>query len=78
MASFEVRVVDDEDDGLSGRRVTLSFTGLLRGTTAEEHTDSRGCATFDGYEEGEVKVFVDGSDCGTYDYEDGGSITVTP
>jgi hypothetical protein len=75
--SFEVRIVDDDGDGVSGVRVTLSFTSMTRGMTAAEHTDSDGSAYFDGYDDGEVDVFVDGSNCGTYRYEDGSCITIT-
>jgi len=77
MAFFDVHVVNEEQEGLSGRRVVLSFTSILRGMTAEEYTDDDGHAEFDGYEEGEVEVFVDGTSCGTYKYEDGGGITIT-
>jgi hypothetical protein len=77
MASFSVRVVDDDQEGLKGVRVALSFTSILRGMTAEEYTDSDGYAEFDGYDEGDVEVFIGGSSYGTYKYEDGGSITIT-
>jgi hypothetical protein len=77
MASFSVRVVDDDDEGVAGVRVVLSFTSPLRGQSDAERTDEDGYAEFDGYEEGEIKVFLDGSDYGTFDYEDGESITIT-
>lgn len=77
MASFSVRVVNDEEEGVEGVRVVLSFTDPLRAQTDAERTDEDGYAEFSGYEEGEVRVFLDGSDCGTYDYDDGGSITVS-
>ena len=75
--SFEVRVVNDEERGVSGVRVVLSFTDPTRGQTDAERTDSDGCAEFSGYEDGEVKVFLDGSDYGAFDYRDGDSITIT-
>ena len=77
MASFEVRVVNDDQQGLRGVRVSLSFTSLLRGKTAAESTDSDGSASFAGYEEGEVTVYIDGRDYGTYSYRDGECITIT-
>ncbi len=75
--SFEVRVVDDDGDGVRGVRVVLSFTDPTRGQSNAEHTDSDGCAEFSGYEDGEIKVFLDGANAGTFDYRDGDSITVT-
>jgi hypothetical protein len=77
MASFEVRVVNDDQKGIRGCRVRLEFEGLTRGISSDEQTDSDGCASFDGYDEGEVIVYVDGRNLGTYTYRDGGSITIT-
>ncbi|NIM19743.1 MAG: hypothetical protein GTO51_05770 [Candidatus Latescibacteria bacterium] len=77
MASFDVHVIYDDQEGISDVRVVLSFTSVLRGMTAEEYTDSSGHAWFDGYEEGEIEVFIDGASYGTYHYSDGGSITIT-
>lgn len=77
MASFDVHVVNDDQEGIKGIRVVLGFTSVLRGMTAVEYTDSDGHAEFDGYDEGEVEVFVDGSSYGNYFYEDGGGITIT-
>jgi hypothetical protein len=77
MASFEVRVVNDDQKGLSGVRVRLGFKGLIRGMSSEEYTDSDGAAYFSGYEEGDITVYIDGRDYGSYYYGDGGSITIT-
>ena len=77
MASFEVRVVNDKQKGVSGVRVRLEFTSPTRGMSAEEYTDSDGSANFDDYEEGEIRVYIDSSNYGTYDYRDGECITVT-
>lgn len=77
MADFDVHVVNDDQEGMSGVRVKLVFTGLLRGFTGEEYTDSDGHAEFSGYDEGEVDVYIDGSSYGSYDYRDGDSITIT-
>jgi hypothetical protein len=74
---FDVRVVDESGDGVDGARVTLGFKTSVRGMTTPEYTGSDGHAEFEGYDDGEVKVFVDGADCGTYDYKDGESITIT-
>jgi len=77
MASFNVQALNEEQEPVSGTRVVLEFTSILRGMTAEEYTDSDGYANFDGYEEGEVKVYVNGSSHGTYYYRDGNNITRT-
>lgn len=77
MASFTVQVVNDEQSGVGSARVVLSFTSPIRGMTAEEYTDPSGHAYFDGYEEGEVQVLIDGSSYGDYSYRDGDSITIT-
>lgn len=74
---FDVHVVNDEGDGIEGVRVVLGFTSILRGMTAEEYTDSDGHAEFDGYDEGEVEVYVDGASYGRYRYEDGGGISIS-
>jgi hypothetical protein len=77
MASFTVRVVNDDQEGVSGVRVRLEFTSVLRGMSTEEHTDGDGYANFDGYDEGEIQVYLDGSSYGNYQYSDGEEITVT-
>jgi len=77
MASFSVRVLDEEQEPISGARVVLGFKSITRGMTAEEYTDSDGYAYFDEYDEGEVEVFVRGASYGTYYYRDGDSITIT-
>lgn len=77
MASFSVRVVDDDQKPISGARVVLGFTSVLRGMTTEDYTDSDGYAYFDGYDEGDMEVFVRGSSYGTYYYGNGDSITIT-
>ena len=77
MASFTVRIVDDEQNPVSGARVVLGFTSILRGITTEDYTDSGGYAYFDGYDEGEAEVFIRGSSYGIYYYRDGDSITIT-
>jgi len=75
--AFDVHVVDDEGEGVSGAHVSLSFTSLLRGVTGERSTDSDGHAEFDGYEDGEIEVFVNGTGYGTYRYSNGEGITIT-
>ena len=73
--AFDVHVVDYSGRPVKGARVSISFTSVLRGM-ADRATDSDGHATFDGYEDGEIRVFVRGSNCGTYYYRDGDGITV--
>ena len=77
MASFTVRVVNDDQEGRAGVRVRLEFTDLTRGMSASENTDDDGRADFDGYDEGEVNVYVDGQNYGSYDYREGDEITIT-
>lgn len=77
MASFSVRVVDDENIPIQGAHIVLRFTDPLRGMTVEDYTDSDGYADFVGYEEGEAEVFVSGSSYGTHYYNDGETITIT-
>ncbi len=77
MASFEVRVVNDDQEGSSHMHVRLEFTGLTRHLIAEEYTDSDGIAYFSGYDEGEVEVYINESSYGQYEYKDGASITIT-
>ncbi|HEQ98855.1 MAG TPA: hypothetical protein ENO22_05890 [candidate division Zixibacteria bacterium] len=77
MADFEVRILNHDLEPIQGVRVRLEFTPLTRGMTGEEYTDSDGVAMFSGFDEGEVNVYVDHSDYGSYRYEDGGSITIT-
>jgi len=77
MASFTVRVADSDQKAASGVRVRLEFTSVLRGMSTEEYTDSDGCANFDGYDEGEIQVYLDGKSYGNYQYSDGDEITLT-
>lgn len=44
-----------------GKRVSLGFSGLLRGVTSSEYTDSNGEAHFNA-DNGEGKVYVNGSE----------------
>jgi hypothetical protein len=56
MAFFSLRVVDDEQEAISGAHVILRFTSFLRGMAAEDYTNADGFAHFDGCEEREVEV----------------------
>ncbi len=75
--AFTVRVVNTGGDPVVDIRVVLSFKGPSRGLTAAEYTGADGRAEFDGHEEVDVIVFVDGRDCGTFPYREGGAVTVT-
>ena len=77
MASFDIRVVNDDEEPLEGVRVRLEFTSALRGMADEDSTDSDGIASFSGYDEGEIRVYLDGTNYGEYQYEDGEEITIT-
>lgn len=74
---FDVHVVDEQGNGVDGARVVLNFKTSARGMTDAEHTDAAGHVEFDGYDDGEIELFVDGANCGTYDYRDGEGITIT-
>ncbi len=77
MASFSVRVVDDEHIPIQGVQVVLSFIATTRGMTVEGYTDSDGYANFVGYDEGEAEVFVSDFSYGTHYLNDGETITIT-
>jgi hypothetical protein len=77
MAAFDVRVINDDQEPVDGVRVRLEFISVSRGMSEEEYTDTDGIASFDGYDEGEIRVYLDGSNFGDYQYEDGGEITIT-
>ena len=76
-SSFCVRVVDDENEPVPNVEVMLSFTSLGRGVTDTIRTDDDGRAEFDGFRDGEAKVFVDGSFIETHDFSDGDELTVS-
>jgi hypothetical protein len=77
MASFDIRVINDDEEPLEGIRVKIEFTSALRGMSDEERTDSDGLVSFSGYDEGEIRVYLDGANYGEYQYEDGEEITIT-
>ena len=76
MASFRVRVNNEDEQPIKGVRVKLEFTGLARGMSDEKYTDSDGIAFFDGYEEGPIKVYLNGTSYGRYYYENGEKINI--
>lgn len=74
--SFSVRILKDGEP-VNGARVRLAFTSVVRGMSDPEYTsDSDGIAEFDGYDDGEVEVFVDGQSYGTESYRDGDSVDI--
>ncbi len=73
---FDVHVVDEDELGIEGVRVVLSFRGATRGQTDAVYTDADGHAEFDGYEDGAIEVYLNGDGYGRYDYEDGAGITI--
>lgn len=77
MGRFDVRVVNNKGEGKKGVRVVLGFNSILRGMTSDVYTDSDGHARFNGYDDGEVTAYLNGSDYGTFYYRNGGSITIT-
>ena len=77
MPAFEIRVVDRDQKGIRGARVRLEFMSLARGMSATETTDSDGLAYFESYDEGKIRVYIDGSNRGEYYYRYGDSITIT-
>jgi hypothetical protein len=75
--AFTVRVIGNDGRGVSGCRIVLSFADAARGQAAPQFTGVDGRALFMGYQPGEVKVFVDGSDRGTHRYDEGSTVIVS-
>ena len=75
MSTFTIRVVDDEDEGIGGVRVRVSFLDSNR-SDSDAKTDSDGYADFDGDDEGEIEVFLNGTNYGSYEYSEGDEITI--
>ena len=76
MADLEVRVLNEDEEPLEGIRVGIEFLEGIRGMT-HEHTDREGVAYFKGYDEGPIRVYLDGKNYGEYHYRDGESIDIT-
>lgn len=75
--AFTITIIDDTGRGIEGLRITLRFVEPLRGDAPTEDTDEDGRAEFEGFDEGEVQVFIDGVDCGVHNYDDGEIVTIT-
>jgi len=75
--AFVVTIVDQNDKGIEGLRVMLRFVEPTRGDAPTMDTDENGSAEFEGFDQGEVQVFVDGAECGVFDYEDGETVKIT-
>lgn len=75
--AFTVRVVGTDGSGVKGCRIVLSFADATRGQTAPQYTGVDGRALFMGYQPGEVKVFVDGSERGMHRYSEGSTVIVS-
>jgi hypothetical protein len=73
--AFDVYVVDAEDRPVGNVRVTLEFAPIA-GHSASEYTDEQGHVEFDGYDDGEIVVYVNGTTYGSYEYVDGEGITI--
>ena len=76
MTSFSVRVINVNQKPIEGIRVMLEFATLIRAKRRNEFTNSEGYAYFNGYEDGEVLIFIMGTIYGKYHYLNGESITV--
>ena len=76
MASFEVRVVNENQGPIKGVAVRLEFKGLLLGITSEDYTDAEGVALFYGHKEGKVNIFVNDDSYGEYQFRDGDQVTI--
>lgn len=74
--SFIVTVVDGSGDGIEGIHVRLKFHGLTRAMSEGTYTDREGNAYFDGYNDGEVTIYIDHSSYGTYYYSDGEQVEI--
>lgn len=75
--AFTIIAVDEDGRGIEGLRVSLRFVEPTRGDAPTGDTDEDGRAEFEGFDEGEVQVFVDGVDCGVFEYDDGEIVTIT-
>ncbi len=74
---FTVYVVDEDERPVAGKKVHVSFSGLLRGWL-EEFADDDGHAVFDydNVEPGEATITVSGETHGPYSVDDGDSFTI--
>ena len=75
MSTFSIQVVDDEDEGIGGVRVRVSFLDSNR-SDSDGKTDSDGYVELEGDDEGEVEVFLNNTSYGTYEYSEGDEITI--
>ena len=73
---FRICVADRCRNGISGVRVMVEFLCSARGVTDEAYTDSDGWAAFDGYDDSEIEVYIDGASHGVHRYEEGSSVTI--
>jgi hypothetical protein len=76
MCSFLVLVMDINEKPLHGALVRIEFTAPERAVSVLEYTAVSGVAKFRDQLEGQIKVFVNSRDYGTYYYEDSGKITI--
>ncbi len=77
--SFDVYILDSEDEPVEGVEVTALFPSLpIGGVTLEEYTDSGGHASFEtaGDHHKEVTLLVRGEKFGPYDLEEGVGLTL--
>lgn len=77
--SFDVQVLDDDENPVEGKRVHVNFPGFLGATWLEEFTDEDGHASFEtaSDDHNTVNIQVGGEWFGPYDLEDGMGYTVT-
>ena len=76
MAIFGIRVINENEEPIKGVRVKLEFTGPTRGMSDEKYTDSQGNAFFDGYQEGPIRIYLNGTSYGGYYYESGAKVNI--
>ncbi len=73
---FRVRVITAKQEPIEGIRVVLKFTRLTLELMKRAFTDMEGYAHFKGETEGEVNVFIMGTEYGKFQYLHGKSVTV--
>ena len=68
---FRIRVVDEDLQSVGNVLVKLEFCSVWPDMAGIGWTDKTGFAEFEGFENGDVLIFVNGCCRGTYCYRDG-------
>ena len=73
---FRIKVVDGGLRGVGNVPVKLEFCAEWPDVAGIGWTDEEGFVVFEGFEDGEVEVHVNGRGCGVYEYRNGYQLTV--